>query len=242
MAEQEFIIDTPDGLKIYGLINSPNEKQNDKAILHIHGLEGYQADYAAVNLAHTMPKHGYDVIRANLYHWKPNTRSLFECSIRQHADDINLVAKHFKQKYKKLFATGHSYGGPSLITSEINQFDAVSLWDPCFLPCESFNFKDFDNVGKYYVSPNGTHLVVSKEFIDESKIYDRAKAIELSNKCTAPLQVIYAEYWAKYGESFHTHAKGPTDERTILESKHAFYEEGAIEPLLNYTREWFDKF
>lgn len=242
MAEQEWILDTPDGFRIYGLINTSDKQKNDKVILHIHGLGGSWSGYAQTRMAMTFPKHGYDVVRICLYHWAEGGRSLLDCSIQQHAMDIDYVTKHLKRKYTKVFAAGHSYGGPSLMTSKINQFDAVSLWDPTYLPCRSFDKKEYKKSGEFYLSTAGDPSLLSKAFIDESKTYDREKAIALAKKCKAPLQVIYAAYWAKEGESFHTHAKGPTDEKTILSSKHSFFEEGSTEPLLRYTRKWFDQF
>jgi predicted alpha/beta-fold hydrolase len=242
MAEEKWIIDTPDGKKIYGLINTSDKKKNNKAILHIHGLTGSQTDYNSTRMALTFPKKGYDVIRANLYYWDKGARSLFDCTIEQHAIDIDTIVKYFKKKYKKIFATGHSYGGTSLMVSKINQFNAVSLWDPTYLPSTTFDLKDFTKIGKYYIDQAGVPLVLSKEFLDESQKYDREKAIELSKKCKIPLQVIYAQWWLKEGESFHTHAKGPTNEKAIKKSIHFFYEEGTTEPLLRYTKKWFDQF
>lgn len=243
--EQKFSIDTFDGFKIYGVINTNPKKKNTKAILHIHGLTGDVYGYAPTRMALSFPKFGYDVIRIYLYTEKENARRLIDCTIKQHAKDIDTVVKHFQKRYKKIFATGHSYGGPSLMMSKINQFAAVSLWDPTYLPSKSVLKSDFTKIGNYYISPEGVALVVGKDFLDEAESFDRKQAISLSKKCQAPLQVIYGgkdPYWLPEGESFHTNAKGPTDERVIKSSQHCFYEEASTAPLLRYTRQWFDRF
>lgn len=245
MTELKWVLDTPDGFKIYGLLNTSDKQKNNKAILYIHGLYGKWSDYAATRMALTFAKQGYDIIRPNLYWGEDGGRSLFDCTIQTHAHDIDAIVKHFKKKYTKLFAAGHSYGGPSLMTSKINQFSAVSLWDPTYLPKVTIRPEDYIKAGQYYLSLNSATRVLGKDFIDEAQRFDHAHAVALSKKCKIPLQVIYANknaLWINYKESFHTHAKGPTDERVISKSQHAFFEEGSTEPLLRYTRNWFDQF
>lgn len=243
--EQQFTLDTPDGFKLYGLVNSPRGKANDKAIIHVHGLTGWQGDHAAVVMAQYMPKHGYDVIRINLYHWNEKARSLVDCTLADHARDINLAVRHFSKKYKKLFATGHSYGGPSLMCSNINAFSAVSLWDPSYALGEVWNRKSFSRAGKYYFDPNGHGLVIGKDFLEEALSFDKTRARKLSAKCKIPLQIIFCDrnsVWVHHKESFHTYAKGPTDEKITKKSQHSFYEEGASAWLMRQTRQWFDRF
>jgi hypothetical protein len=37
--------------------------------------------------------------------------------------------KHFKKKYKQIFACGHSYGAPSLLFSKTDLLDGMAFWD-----------------------------------------------------------------------------------------------------------------
>jgi len=243
--ESPFVLDTPDGFKIYGLLNTSSKKRNTKAILHVHGLGQSMHDYNAICLAHSFPSKGYDVIRVNLYHWEKQARRLIDCTISTHANDINLLIKFFKKKYKKLFCTGHSYGGPSLMSAKVNEFSAISLWDPSYIPQKIISAKDLKKEGAFYIDTAGTGSLLGQALMDEAEKFDQAHSIKLSKKCKKPIQVIYADknsFWIKQGESFHTYAKGPTDERRIKLSKHCFWEEGAIAPLLRYTRQWFDQF
>jgi dienelactone hydrolase len=247
MAEQNWTIDTPDGKKIYGLINTSDKKKNNKTILYIHGLGGGFRDHPAVKMANTFPEKGYDIIRMNLYDWAEDARKLSDCTIKQHADDINQVIKYFKKTYKTIFAVGHSYGGPCLMSCKINQLSGVSLWDPSFIPQLSAPQNAFVKSGKYYIGFDliNVPVVVSKAFIDEAAQFNHTYAVQLSKKCKSPLQVIYSDsnsFWIEQGESFHTHSKGPTDQRTVKQSNHYFFEQGSTEPLLRYTRQWFDQF
>jgi len=245
MPKQNWVIDTPDNFKIYGLLNTANGQKNTKAVIHIHGLTGDAYGYAASRMASVFPKYGYDVIRVNLYGWQRHSRSLLDCTLKQHAADINLIFEHFQKRYKKLFATGHSYGGPSLMKAQINKFDAVSLWDPTYLPQKSISKIDFIRLGRYYISAKHSPFAVSKKFIEEAIRFDREHSIALAKKCKAPIQVIYGgknPFWLPEGESFHTHAKGPKDEKVIDLTQHCFHEAGSTAPLLRYTKEWFDRF
>jgi len=245
MTEHEWILDTPDGFKIYGVLNRSEKQKNDKAILYVHGMPFSAYDYAATRMAHTFPKKGYDVIRPNLYYWDEGARSLVDCTFKIHAADINQVYKFYQKKYKKIFAVGFSYGGPSLMESRINQFDAVSLWDPTYIPAKTVEMNEYKKIRNLHVSMLGTTHVRGQTSIDAANAYDRNYAVSLAKKCKTPLQVIYAgrdAFWIEEGESFHTHAKGQTDERIVSETQHFFHEEGASEKLLRYTKKWFDQF
>ena len=245
MAEEEWDIGTADGFRIYGVRNKSDKKKNDKAIIYIHGLSYDAYDYAATRMAMTFPKQGYDVIRLNLYSWQEDARSLTDCTFKVHASDINAVYNFFKKQYKKLFAVGFSYGGPSLMEAKVNQFDAISLWDPTYIPANTVEMSEYKKVKNLQVSLIGKTHVMSTEFIDAAKAYDRDYAIKLAKKCKSPIQVIYAGkdgFWIEEGESFHTHSKGPTDERVVKATSHFFHEEGATAPVLRYTKKWFDQF
>lgn len=245
MAEQEWVLDTPDGFKIYGVLNRSDKIKNSKAILYVHGMPFSAYDYAATRMAHSFTRHGYDIIRLNLYHWDEGARSLSDCTFKIHAADINQVYKYFKTKYSKIFAVGFSYGGPSLMESKINQFEAISLWDPTYIPADTIAMSEYKKSKNLYLSLLGTTHIRGQNFIEAAKAYTRDYAVSLSKKCNKPMQVIYAgrdAYWIEQGESFHTHSKGPVDEQVVKSTQHFFHEEGSVEPLLRYTRKWFDKF
>jgi alpha-beta hydrolase superfamily lysophospholipase len=242
--EEKWSLKTSDGHRIHGALNKADKKKNTKAILHIHGLGQKIYGYPQTVMAHSFTKQGYDVIRPSLYSWEKQARSMVDCTIKIHAADTNLVIQYFRKKYKKLYAVGHSYGGPSLMEADINAFAAVSLWDPTYIPQKTVVKKDYTKSGKYYLSLEGATGILGQPLLDEAAGFTKAYASKLSAKCSAPLQVIYAGdgYWVGQRGSFHTYAKGPTDERTIKGSQHFFHEEGTAEKLLQYTKKWFDKF
>lgn len=243
MAEEKWILDTPDGFKIHGVTNK--RPGNDKVVIYVHGLGGSQYDYAAIRMAYTLPAKGYDIIRINLYWYGDKTRSLIDCTFKIHGADINTVAQHFRKEYKKLFIAGHSYGGPSIMESNTSLSDAISLWDPTFIPAQSIQRNEFKKYNNLYLDLTGHTMIRSKDFIDAAKNYTRDYAVELAQGCKTPMQVIYAgenPYWLPIGESFHSHVQALKDEKIVKNGGHAFIEKGATATLLRYTRQWFDKF
>lgn len=244
MVESRWSCRTADSTKtIYGVLNQDTDKQNKKAILFIHGLTGDPYGFAQTMMAQQFPQQGYDVIRPYLYHAEPDGRKLVDCTIAIHADDINSIYAHFKDRYDAIYAVGHSYGGPSIMSADANQFKAICLWDPSYIP--SILFKDkFEQVGPYYLIDWGTSRLMGQAMYDESLVFNQAHSESLARACIAPLKVILAgnSMWAKKGESFHTHASGPAESVTIPNTIHCFYEEGTITPLLTHTKDWFDQF
>jgi hypothetical protein len=67
----------------------------------------------------------------------------------------------------------------------------------------------------------------------------------LSSQNTKPIQVLHAKkngMLYKFKESYHTHAKGPTDYHLIKEADHSFLAEEALEKAITLTHQWFKQF
>ncbi|MDB5477696.1 MAG: hypothetical protein JWM96_191 [Alphaproteobacteria bacterium] len=243
--ETHWDIKTEDGHVIYGLLNKPENKKNKKAILLIHGLTGHPHEYHHTSAAFAFPALGYDVIRPYLYCSEDNARKLVDCTIAIHSMDINTMAQFFSTQYDELYAVGHSFGGPSVIGANTQAFKAISLWDPSIEPKETL-------IGTAYVKPYHDlyllswepDILIGKAMYEEAKDFDVNKAKLLAQACTSPVQVILAGdgKYAKKGFSYNDFVSTPTDLKIIPGSDHCFNEEGTTEPLLLYTREWFDKF
>jgi hypothetical protein len=248
MVESRWSIPTANGTKtIYGILNQANHTQNKKAILCVHGLTGSAYDFAQTILAHQFPDQGYDVIRPYLYHGADDARKLVDCTIAIHADDINTIYTHFKDHYDAIYAVGHSYGGHSMMSANTNQFKAICLWDPTYSPKQTVFLASGDliKLGDYRVMTGaGTYRLMGENMYQESAHLDIEHSRSLSRSNTTPLKVIIAGdgMWAKKGESFHTHAAGPSESVMIPDTIHCFYEEGTITPLLSHTKDWFDQF
>ncbi len=245
MTESKWSIPTPDGKIIYGVINKTTSGKNRNAVLHIHGLTGDPYEFASNVMAQQFIDQGYDVIRPHLYYGHPEARNLVDCTIAIHGQDIDTTVSHFATQYDGLFATGHSYGGPSIMSSDTDMFKAISLWDPTYDPSVAFDKNnDMPKIDDYYVLVSGTWRLMGQAMYDESLTFTKEHSRNLARNCVTPLQVILASdgRWIKEGESFHNFATGPTDSLVIPGSVHCFYEEGTTEPLLKATKDWFDRF
>lgn len=244
MPESKWSLPTPDGKTIYGVLNVSAAKKNKKAILHIHGLTGDPYGFAQTLMAQQFPDQGYDVIRPYLYHAKNDARKLVDCTMAIHAQDIDTLTAHFKNEYEELFIATHSYGGPSALTADINQFKAACLWDPTYDQTTVFT-KDGElpQIGEYRILVSGTYRLMGEQMYQERMLYGPEYSRQIAAKCTIPLQVILAaDGWGTYGETFTDFAGGPKNQIIIPDTAHCFYEEGTIEPLLKYTKKWFDKY
>src|SRR5690606_27831184 len=167
------------------------------------------------------------------------------CTLAIHAQDVATVAQYFANQYDALYGVGHSYGAPSLILSETSPFKALCLWDPTVDPSETLSRNP-------YVEPYHDYYLLRWEpdILTGKAMYEDTKAITLdvtkvaAKKCTAPTRVILAAdgMYAKRGDSYDHYINAECDRKIIPGTDHCFYEEGTTEPLLNYTREWFDKF
>jgi hypothetical protein len=251
ITETTWSLPAADGVAvIYGVLNSAvaqGAPVNRKAILHVHGLGGDIFNVAPTVMSQHMPTLGYDVIRISLYKDADKARCLTDCTLAIHAADIQTVARHFAPRYDQLFATGHSYGGPSLMIGDLTPFAAVSLWDPTYIPQEIIaNSPAVRPLGENFVKRYGAEVVLGTAMVEESRQLDEARMIAFAAACTTPLQVLHASggYWLeRYGAtSYHTHAKGPTDYAVIDGTAHCFYEQGTTQKLLSAVQSWFDQF
>ncbi len=241
--ETQWAIDTEDGHKIHGLLNTTDRK-NNKAVLIIHGLTGHPREYHHNCAAFDFPKHGYDVIRPWLYCGEEKARKLIDCTLGIHARDVATVTQYFANQYDALYGVGHSFGAPSLILSDTSPFKALCLWDPSIEPALTMKGEYIEPFHDYYLIRWEPDVLGGKAMYDEAKTLTLDVTRAAAEKCTAPTRVILAGdgMYAKRGDSYDTYINAECDRKVISGADHCFNEEGVTEPLLNYTREWFDKF
>jgi dienelactone hydrolase len=244
--QKAWAIDTDDGHKIHGLLNT-SEKKNDKAVLIVHGMTGSPDEPQNEAAAQHFSARGYDVIRPYLYCMnkpKPSCRIFQDVTIAIHANDIDTVMNHFAPNYAAIYGAGHSYGGPSILTADANRFKAICLWDPSFKMKAGLSNYFVKNKTGQYVLEWERDVVVGADFMEENRRLDRNHCIALAKKCRAPLRVIFAgdgDYITQ-GESYHNFVSAEADAKTVEGTEHCFIEPGTTKPLLQYTREWFEKF
>ncbi|MCB9979843.1 MAG: alpha/beta fold hydrolase [Rhodospirillales bacterium] len=249
MRQEDWVIETGDGHKIYGITDfADDSKKSEKCLCLVHGLTGGADEYILKTAANFFRDRGYDVIRFNLYYWEKSARRLSECTLQTHAADLNRVLEAKAAGYQKIFLSGHSYGGPTIMIAQPKQVTALSLWDP------TFDFPRLFNDGDFFKEMNGLKLLnggcetlVNDAFIEEATTrYGIEESLALSEALSAvPIQVIAAAgrdaIFAK--DQYSWHSKGhPLNERQFVEgADHCFHRGNSLDELLGLAYHWFER-
>lgn len=230
-------------IRIYGVLNK-GKKKNTKAILYVHGLTGHAYDYAATVMANSFPAKGYDVIRLYLYHWNEDARQLSDCTLAIHGADVTAVVKHFKKKYKQVFACGHSYGVPSLLFSKTELLDGMAFWDGSVVPSLTLPDDKYKQTKDGQIWRWGFEPLIGNGMLKHSAKCTPAFMKKLIGKCKTPTLVVEASegMWYKMPYKFMDWLGGEKKNLVIRDSVHCFYEEGTTAPLMRATKRWFDRF
>lgn len=240
-------LDAFDNKTIYGLLDQPTSGKSDKAILIVHGMTGNPKEVLHQAVADCFSKLNYDVLRPYLYDMNrslKNARTFQDATIAIHAKDIDTIMDHFAPQYKTIYGIGHSYGGPSILSSDTSRYKAICLEDPTFKTKKEITSSFVqNNAGKYVIEWDHS-IPVGQAMYDENEELSREQCIAWARNCKAPLRVIWAGDggYRQLGESYHNHAKTATDMKLVNGTSHCFDEPGTTEPILRYIQEWFEKF
>ena len=235
--EKNLKISTCDEHIIYGTLNYLKPSKN--LIIFVHGLTGHKNEHIFYNAVKFFNKKCFTTFRFDLYSDESKARKLSDCSIKNHAEDINSVVKYFSRKYNKIFLVGHSLAGPSIILS--NQlFSSVVLWDPSIGLSDLFEGALHDKLLDKYILSWGIQILISKEMFEESK---NIKNSELIDKISKPTKIICAGKGVLYGKwkGLMNKIKDKKDFSVIKNARHCFDEEGTEEKLFEETLKWFKK-
>lgn len=232
--EAEFKIPIP-GTKLniyakqYGSLDRP-------VIIFVHGLTGHMDEHPFYNGAQYFYDQGISSLRFNLYDWQKDARKLTNCTLKIHANDLNLVIDYLREKsVKKIFAIGHSYGGPTILLADQSKLDAIVLWDPSYGDI-------FDNT-KYIQELDAYRIRWGTDILISAKMYEERKQLDWDNLTTniqTPLKIISAGKGEllKGSKVYIKKAKGPTEHAIIENAGHNFNEEGTAEKLFEETLQW----
>ncbi|MBI4017563.1 MAG: alpha/beta hydrolase [Candidatus Aenigmarchaeota archaeon] len=242
-------IHTKDNHIIYGKLTKAKPK-SDKLIIVVHGMASHMDEMPYYNTTKFFPKRGFSVLRFNLYDWRPHARQLMDCTIRTHASDLaHVVSRMRKKGFRKIFLTGHSYGGPTILLSDLKNVDGIVLWDPTDDLKEIWtNKKYLANLIKYvkslksYYGLFGVNILVGKKMRDtDVALGDMTKRV---TDVRIPIKFILAGkgILVKGGKRYYKNANKPKSIATIKNAGHSFNEEGAEERLFNETLKWFRRF
>ena len=238
-------LQTADGKTIYGITNSAVD--TDRCIVMVHGLTGHMNEFQNKVAASCMAARGYDVIRFNLYGGGENSRILTDCRLQIHAADLNAVLEEKTKSYKKVFLSGHSYGGPTVMIAEPKMAKAIYLWDPSFDLPSIWSWDDVKLVHRNNMNLFQTQVesVLSDEFVEEAKTqYGEKECLALSESINAPILVLHADGFRYAKQTTSWHSAGHPDNKHILleDTDHCFWNNQNIEKVLKHTLNWFDTY
>jgi pimeloyl-ACP methyl ester carboxylesterase len=214
----------------------------------IHGLPGNMDESFYKEAVVWFVTHGFATFRFNLYDWQKGARQLISSTLKTHASDVDMIVRYFRQKgFKRIFAAGHSFGGPSLLLSKDQDFDAVSLWDPSYRI--SFTHKRYDFVGGKYIKEAegyliqwGVNPIIGEAMAKEADTLDWDS---LTSRFHTPVQIIAAGNGVlvpgakKYFET----SNSPKELKIIPGATHYFDDKvGMRESLFKSSHSWFNKF
>lgn len=242
--EEELVFTAPDGKKIYTTIGYPKGKPKGM-VLFVHGLASTSVWPTMLLGSWSLRRKGYAYCRINLYDWREGARSLRTSDLRQHARDVDTVAKQLRRRgFKSLFAIGHSFGGLTLLLTDTSAFKAVSLWDPSsFIQYPPRFWLRTDKATGARYSGGSYELLMSNRFIRGMERFPNE--LKLISKMRAPCQICFAEgkdaMLIESSKRYFAHLNVTGELVGIPNASHSFTEEGIGEVLFRRTARWLDR-
>lgn len=242
--EEDIVINLPDGKKIHGILRgaiSPDEP----IVVIVHGRPGTGNELLQFLLARYLYEHGINSLRLFMYDFGPNYRDIVDTTLDTHAADFDIVINHLRSHgAKKVFATGHSYGGLTILRSRA-WLDATVLWDPTHGMAfaskhDDPNFPEKETDGIIYV-PTG-HGSLFPKAQDQ---YDRSLGdnSDWSANKNYPQKFITAGkgILEPYVREYYNNASEPKSIINIVDAHHQFTDnDEVIERLFQETLDWFN--
>ena len=243
--EKDIKIKISKNVAVYGRFSGSFKKS---LFIVVHGLPGHFEESLPQGSTRWFAKRGFASFRFNLYGWQNDARQLVDCTLRTHANDLDVIVRYFRRRgVRKIFVAGHSYGGPTVLLSRDQSFDAVVLWDPSYR--SSFTKKQYGFPGGKYVKElSGYFMKWGVNPIIGERMAKEADALSwdiLTRNFHVPLKIIVAEKGvllpgAKY--YFRT-ANAPKDFAVMKGATHYFDDRiGMRENLFRISEQWFKKF
>lgn len=236
-------IKTKDSHFIYGVFDGSLSKP---LFIFVHGLPGNVVDSINVAAGSWFSAHGYATFRFNLYDWQKDARQLIDCTLETHAGDLDTVVRHFRKLgVKKIFVAGHSFGGPTILLSKEQDFDAAALWDPSFessFAQERYGFPggQFIQEVNGYLMHWGANTVIGKAMADQ---VDALSWADLPKAFHRPLKIFLAQkgVLVKGGKEYFKNASEPKELLIVKGATHQFNDKpGMQDGLFKETKRWFD--
>ena len=179
-----------------------------------------------------------------MYDWRRGARKLHECRLETHASDLDRVIEYLQHRgARKVFAVGHSYGGPTILMSKKKQYDAVVLWDASYGRSITFlHARPMRELNAYY-EIWGYGIVMGKKMVEFGKKMTPTKSDALIKTVRVPIKITVASRGdlVRGGRRYFKAANPPKAFAIIKGADHNFSFEGNEEALFRETLAWLRK-
>lgn len=188
-----------DGVIIYGNLtraagNAPEEKR--PVIVHFHGLTHNRHCYLEILSGEYAAARGYDHLRIGAYDIAPGARRLSEISLQDHVNDYHAVLQHIAARYRRVYVTGHSYGGFTALIAGSDVPAKICLWDPALDVTRfwqaSKTLTKSASPGKYDLD-YGRVFLISETLVNETAGYPYERCLEAARELPCPARLIIPE-------------------------------------------------
>ncbi|NQV89686.1 MAG: alpha/beta hydrolase [Parcubacteria group bacterium] len=217
-------------------------------VIIVHGLGTGITEGLYEQAQRWFTENGYATYLFGLYGWQKDARQLINCTLEIHSADLDKVVEHFRRKgINKIYAVGHSFGGPTILRSKKQRFDAVAVWDPSY--DLSFTKKSYGMPGGEYVNqldgylmPWGINVLIGRAMAEESDQLDWAA---IPKTFHVPLKIIVAGDGVLVSgcQKYFASANKPKQLSVLKGATHFFNDSQKMrERLFKLTSKWFEKF
>ena len=213
----------------------------------VHGLPGSMDEDLYLEATRWFAAHGYATFRFNLYGAEKDSRQLVDSTLETHASDIDTIVRYFRKKrFGNIYLAGHSYGGPSILLSKDQKFDAVCLWDPSY-KVSFIKTNRGVRSGVYikeiggYVMNWGINFVIGKRMAEEA---DGMKWSKLTKDFHVPLRIIAAGNGSLVSgaQQYLKSGNAPKELTIVKGATHYFNDKaGMRENVFGLSDAWFKK-
>jgi len=242
--EDKWHIKTNDDHLIHGTTSYLPNNRSSNLVIIVHGLTDHINEYRYKASIPFLLNENYEVIRFSLYTGEEKGRSLSECNLQIHADDLNEVISTYSKDYKNIFLIGFSYGAPTIFTAQPTNIAAISLWDPTYDLPKIWDIQDIQNKDKYTILNWGVEFLFNPKMIKESKYYDIEGCNKLAKQLNANVQVITAkdDIFGNDKYSWNNNSSSLSERIFIEEADHQFNNKNCFFDLVKNTIRYLNKF
>ncbi len=127
--EQDVIIDLNDGKKIHGILRG-EMTPSSRVVVIMHGFPGTPKNLLPYLGSRFIADSGYTTLSLYMYDVGSQYRDAYDCTLDTHVEDFEKVVACLQTlNVAKVFAVGHSFGGLTILKSDV-RLDGAVLWDP----------------------------------------------------------------------------------------------------------------